>query len=135
MKKILLDTHLALWAITDDEKLPETAREILLTADNEIYYSTASVWEISLKHSLHPDHMPVSAAEFSEFCRRSGYIELPIENRHVFMLDTLQRPETAPRHKDPFDRILIAQAKAEEMLFLTHDSLLPFYHEDCIIPV
>ena len=133
--RILLDTHIALWAITDNEKLSDTARDFLLSYDNEIFYSTASVWELTVKHSIHPDHMPFSGYEFSDYCRRAGYSNLPIKDLHVFALDTLSRPEDAPRHKDPFDRLLIAQAKAEGMLFLTHDSLIPLYNEPFIIQV
>lgn len=133
--RILLDTHIALWAITDDERLSETARRLLLSAENEIYYSTASVWEVQIKHSLHPENMPITGRQFSDFCQRSGYIMLTIRDNHVFALETLSRPKVAPKHKDPFDRILISQAKAEEMMFLTHDSLIPYYNEPFIISV
>ena len=60
---------------------------------------------------------------------------LPVRDNHVFTLETLSRPKNVPKHKDPFDRILIAQAKAEEMVFLTHDSLIPYYNEPFIISV
>ena len=133
--KVLIDTHIILWAITDSEKLPNTARKILLSFDNEIFYSTASTWEVSIKHSLHPDQMPISGKEFSDYCRLAGYKMLPIEDKHISALETLRRVKNAPKHKDPFDRMIIAQAKAEGMLFVTHDSLLPYYNEPFIIPV
>ncbi len=69
----------------------------------------------------------------AEECDKHGYCVLPIENKHVSALATLKRGEDAPAHNDPFDRIMLAQAKAEDMAFVTHDSLIPFYNEDCII--
>lgn len=133
--KVLLDTHIILWALTDDEKLSEKARMIILSDENEIYYSTASIWEVSIKHALHPEHMPLSGTQLSDYCQKANYQMLSIQDDHVYALETLRRAKDAPTHKDPFDRILVAQAKAENMLFLTHDSLIPYYQEDCIISV
>ena len=132
---ILLDTHIALWALTNSTRLSDAARKILLSDDNEIYYSAASVWELTVKHGIHPEHLPFSGTMFARYCREAGYIPLPVEKKHVFALETLRRPDDAPRHKDPFDRILIAQAKAENLFLLTHDALIPYYNEPCIIKV
>lgn len=131
--KILLDTHILLWALTGNAKLPEKVEEIILSKDNDIYYGTASVWEVAIKHSLHSDKMPVSGVDFSEYCQKAGYEMLSISDEHVYALETLSRKENAPKHNDPFDRIMIAQAKREEMYFFTHDALLPFYNEKCIV--
>ena len=68
-------------------------------------------------------------------CEENGYFVLPILNKHVSALETLKRLENAPRHNDPFDKIMIAQAKTEGLMFLTHDSLIPYYNEPFIIPV
>ena len=68
-------------------------------------------------------------------CEENGYIVLPILNKHVSALETLKRHNDAPKHNDPFDRILIAQAKAESLMFLTHDSLIPYYDELFIISI
>lgn len=68
-------------------------------------------------------------------CEENGYLVLPVYNRHVSALETLRRSENAPSHKDPFDRIMVAQAKAENLMFLTHDSLIPYYNEPFIISV
>lgn len=133
--RILPDTHIALWAIANSPRLPDAARKILLSYDNEIYYSAASVWELTIKHSLHPEHLPFSGREFSAFCRAAGYNPLPITDEHIYAVESLRYPEEAPRHKDPFDRLLISQAKAEGMLFLTHDSLISNYNEPFIIKV
>ena len=133
--KALLDTHIILWALTNDSRLPLKVKEIISQCDNEIWYSTASVWEVTVKHMNHPEHMTISGRELSKYCQMAGYRMLPIQDRHVYMLETLQRVEGAPIHKDPFDRIMIAQAKAEGMKFITHDLLLPDYLEECIISV
>ena len=76
-----------------------------------------------------------SGKELSSFCIQAGYEPLDISDRHVFALETLKRSENVKPHNDPFDRIMISQAKAENMLFLTHDTLLPDYNEACIISV
>jgi PIN domain nuclease of toxin-antitoxin system len=93
------------------------------------------VWEIAIKHALHPDNVAFTGKELAGFCKEAGFLPLEVRDRHVFALETLSRPADAPRHNDPFDRMLIAQAKAENMVFLTHDSLIPYYGEQCIMPV
>ena len=133
--KILIDTHIAIWAVLNDIKLSEKAKEILLDNKNEIFYSTASVWEITIKHMLHPDKIRMNGSLLGKGCEDNGYEVLPILNKHVSALETLKRQENAPKHNDPFDRIMVAQAKAEGMMFLTHDSLIPYYMEHFIISV
>lgn len=135
MMKVLIDTHIALWALMDDPKMPKEAEKILMDKNNEIYYSTASVWEVAIKHSIRPDDMIVDGRLFEKGCEDNGYKVLPIFNRHTFVLDSLRRPDDAPKHNDPFDRLLICQSKTEGMKFLTHDSLLFDYDEECIIYV
>ena len=124
--KLLLDTHILLWAMTDDEKLPEKARALIENVENEIYFSIISLWEIQIKHILHPQQME-QAKIVSQYCRESGFKMLSLSERAVDKLPDLKRPDSAPRHKDPFDKILICQAIAEEMIFLTHDSLISDY--------
>ncbi len=75
--KILLDTHILLWAISNDVKLPEKARKLIENDENEIYYSIVSLWEVELKRLAHPDAMPVSAEELAEYCDQSGNADLP----------------------------------------------------------
>lgn len=133
--KILLDTHILLWALTDDEHLPERARDLILDGHNEIYYSILSLWEIELKRLAHPQMMPVSSNVVAAYCDQSGYLQLPLRARHIFALSGLRRTEDAPSHKDPFDRMLICQASAEEMRFLTHDTRIAEYIEPCIMVV
>jgi len=84
---------------------------------------------------LHPDRIRISGSLLAKGCEDNGYIALPVFNKHVSALETLKRLENAPRHNDPFDRIMVAQAKAENLMFLTHDSLIPYYGEPFIISV
>ncbi len=133
--KLLLDTHIALWAFTAPEKLPDKVVAALKSSGNTVYYSMASVWEIAIKHKIRPEEMPVSEEAFVELCVEAGLHQLPIAAEHIYKIKTLVRPEDAPRHNDPFDRLLIAQAKVEGMVFVTHDSLIPYYNEKCVMSV
>lgn len=130
--RILLDTHIALWAVAGTGKLSKEVIQMLETEKNEIYYSVASVWEIAIKHHIKPEQMPMPEEEFVKLCEKTGFDLLPVETRHIFIVKTLVRPADAPRHNDPFDRILLAQAKCENMMLLTHDSLIPYYGEKCV---
>lgn len=132
---ILLDTHIALWAVADSGKLSKEVIELLESAENKVFYSIASVWEVAIKHKIRPEKMPVPEEEFAGLCKKTGFVQLPIKNEHIFLLKTLERTSTAPKHNDPFDRLLLAQAKYEKIKLVTHDSLLPYYSEDCIMYV
>lgn len=130
--RILLDTHIALWAIADSKKLPTGLSPLLAARENVVYYSLASVWEVAIKHAIHPEHMPIPEEEFVDLCEKTGFTQLPITASNIFAAKTLNRPEGAPRHNDPFDRLLIAQAKDEGLSFVTHDAMLPYYGEPCV---
>ena len=132
---LLLDTHILIWALNEDPRLSERARDLILDAANAIYYSTVSIWEVSIKHTAHPDNVEFTGKELADFCHEAGFLPLELKEKHLFSLETMKRTEGAPPHHDPFDRILIAQAKAENMSFLTHDALLLYYEERCILPV
>jgi len=133
--KILLDTHIAIWAVLDSKELSDEARVLILDENNEIYYSAASVWEITIKHMAHPETFLYSGIHLEKGCESNGFLSLPIFNKHAAELETLVRSKDAPPHKDPFDRILLAQAKSEGMKFMTHDSLIPYYNESFLIRV
>lgn len=132
---ILLDTHILLWALSNDDRLPKKARELIENTENRIYYSLISLWEVELKRLAHPDAMPVSAKELSEYCGQSGYQKLSVKEKHIFALASLKRKGSALPHKDPFDRMLICQASVENMVFMTHDSMIPGYDDPCILAV
>ncbi|MCR5266546.1 MAG: type II toxin-antitoxin system VapC family toxin [Cyanobacteria bacterium RUI128] len=112
-------------------KIEPTVLEEINNPDNEIYYSVLSVWEITLKNAKNPTAMPITGAEFVDYCDKSGFIRLPLINNHVKQLPTLKKDE-AISHKDPFDRMLICQAKSEGITFITHDEKLTAYHEQCV---
>lgn len=133
--KVILDTHILLWVLMDDKRLPDKAKEIFNDRYNDIYCSIVSLWEIEIKHSTHPDKMAFGAKEIEQFCKESDVFILPLKKEHIYSLKDLRRTEDAPDHKDPFDRMLICQSKSENAIFLTHDSLLGYYNEKNIITV
>ena len=133
--KLLLDTHIIQWALDDNPKLSDYARDLIMEAKNDIYFSAASVWETTIKYMAKPDKIHISGSRLSDLCRRMGYQMLPITDSHVKALETLTYHNQVQAHNDPFDRIMIAQAKADGLKFVTHDSKIPFYEENCVIVV
>lgn len=125
---VLLDTHVALWAITDSPRLSARAREILTAPRNGIWVSTASLWEIAIKHALGRGSMPVAASEALAYFRQAGYQLLPIEAEHAVAVG-----ELPAHHQDPFDRLLVAQALSEPMRLLTHDAVVASYSDTIIL--
>lgn len=119
---LLLDTHIALWAIANDKKLSPLARELICAPENSVQVSVASLWEIAIKHSLGRGDMPVSAPQALHYFAQSGYRILPVEAAHVCAVSDLP-----PHHQDPFDRLLIAQAQTHPLHLITHDKLLARY--------
>jgi PIN domain nuclease of toxin-antitoxin system len=126
--RLLLDTHIALWAIADSPQLSAHARHLILDPANSIHVSTASVWEIAIKHMLGRGGMPISGTQAAAHFLAAGYIELPVVNAHIAMLETLP-----PHHADPFDRLLVAQALAEPLRLLTHDTTVSQYSDSIIL--
>ena len=124
---LLLDTHVALWAITDSPKLSLKAREIIQSPRANVWVSVASLWEIAIKHRLGRGDMSVSSADAMRYFVESGYQFLAIEPEHVVMIE-----ELANHHQDPFDRILVAQALGEPMRLITHDAQVARYSDTII---
>jgi PIN domain nuclease of toxin-antitoxin system len=118
--KLLIDTHLLLWAAADI--LPHEAVPYFLSKDNELLFSPASIWEVIIKRNLNRPDFRVDIYVLYQGLLDNGYTELVITNRHVLLLAGL--PQI---HKDPFDRILVAQAKAEGAVLLTSDKLVSNY--------
>lgn len=133
--RYLLDSHILIWALFSDEKLPKRVRDIINAPGNEIYYSPASIWEIGLKHMKAPEKMPVSGELLMECSEKAGMISLPIVREHAVAVNRLQRRANEPPHNDPFDRMLLAQAKAENLILITHDHLIDGYGEACVMVV
>ena len=128
---ILLDTHILLWCLYEPDKLPVTARQIITDPDNWICCSSISLWECELKHLKHPEVFSITSEEIYEDCIQSGYIMTDLHFRHIIGLHTIPVPQGLD-HKDPFDKMLISQARTDHMLFLTHDSKIREYNIPCI---
>ena len=126
--RLLLDTHIALWAIADSPALPAEARRLILSPQSEIFLSAASIWEIAIKHGLGRGNMPISGREAAEYFGQAGYVPLEISTQHAVYVETLP-----PHHADPFDRMLVAQALSEPMRLLTHDKQLSAYSDTVIL--
>jgi PIN domain nuclease of toxin-antitoxin system len=125
---VLLDTHIALWAIADSPRLPQTARALILAQTNTIYVSIASIWEIGIKHSLRRGDMPVSGETALHYFRDAGYRILPIEAEHAVAVEALPL-----HHQDPFDRLLVAQALTEPLRLISHDRQVAQYSDTVIL--
>lgn len=124
---LLLDTHVALWAITDSPKLPKKAREMIESPRSSVWISAATIWEIAIKHGLGRGDMPVSSQDALRYFRESGYRFLPVEPEHAAAIE-----ELPGHHADPFDRILVAQALVEPMRLMTRDPMVARYGDTII---
>ena len=121
---LLLDTHVAIWALMDLPRLSRLAREILSDPENTIFISSVSVCEVAIKHSNHPLHMPLSGDEMTQMVEQASMEFLDFTAAHAVKLGSLPL-----HHGDPFDRMLIAQAMVEPLRFLTHDAALTQYSD------
>ncbi len=120
--KILLDTHLLLWAAGQPDLLPAAARRWIDNPANELLFSPASIWEVAIKRGLGRSDFQADPRLLRRGLLDNGYSELPILSDHVVAIDSLP-----PIHKDPFDRLLVAQATAEGIMLLTADSVVAQY--------
>jgi PIN domain nuclease of toxin-antitoxin system len=120
--KLLLDTHLLLWAAAQPDRLPAAARVLLDDPQNAPIFSSASLWEVAIKHGLGRADFRIDARLLRRGLLDNGYDELPITSEHAVALDSLP-----PIHKDPFDRILVAQSMVEGITLLTADPLVAQY--------
>ena len=119
---LLLDTHLLLWAAGEPDRLSAQARDLLLDPSNQLVFSSASLWEIGIKNRLERSDFNVDPRRLWRMLLANGYRELPVSSEHAIALNDLP-----PLHKDPFDRILIAQARVEGLLLLTVDKAVAKY--------
>jgi PIN domain nuclease of toxin-antitoxin system len=129
--RLLLDTHIALWAIADHPNLSAKARRLIDDPENQIVVSTATIWEIAVKHALArggPSDMPISGQAALGYFRDAGFELLDISPAHTVAIETL-----APLHADPFDRMLVAQAMAVPLRLLTHDQRVAAYSDSVIL--
>ena len=124
--KYLLDTHIILWALVNDARLSRKVKEIILDSGNSIYYSTISPWEVEIKHLKDPNFR-LSGEQLIFLCDQNGLLNLSVQNEHIRELKNLNQPQV--QHKDLFDKILLAQARQEGMILITHDSKFRQYSD------
>jgi PIN domain nuclease of toxin-antitoxin system len=120
--KLLLDTQLLLWAAGQPERLSARARTLLKNPRNQLLFSAASLWEVAIKNTLGREDFRVEPRLLRRGLLDNGYTELPVTSQHAVNIDSLP-----PLHKDPFDRLLLAQALTEGITLVTGDSLLARY--------
>lgn len=120
--KLLLDTHVLLWAAGEPKRLSRRARALLNDSDNELLFSVASLWEVAIKRGLGRSDFQVDARLLRRGLLDNGYNELPIVSEHVVATESLPAI-----HEDPFDRVLVAQATVEGVTLLTTDPLVAQY--------
>jgi PIN domain nuclease of toxin-antitoxin system len=124
--RVLLDTHIVLWWLAGDRRLPKGVDQIISDSENEIYVSAASIWEVAIKASL--GRIEADVREIEASVEPSGFLQLPITGKHAAQISKL------PRHQDdPFDRMLVAQSPVEPMRLLTHDQMLAEYGQIVIV--
>jgi PIN domain nuclease of toxin-antitoxin system len=117
--RVLLDTHMVLWALTDSPRLSAQARAVLADADNECWVSSASVWEIAIKIMLGKYELGQPLAGLSEAIEAAGFRTLDVTVRHAAAIERVEVP-----HADPFDRLLLSQCEVETLRLLTADKVL-----------
>ena len=125
--RLLLDTHIALWAVTASPLLPRQAEMAILAAD-EVFVSVASLWEVAIKHALGRGDMPVSSSQAMRAFIDAGYRLLDIKPAHAVRVETLP-----PLHRNPFDRLLVAQALEEPLTLVTADLVLGGYSPAIVV--
>ncbi len=132
---ILLDTHIAIWAISDDKRLSKIARELLLDPGNNLYYSAVSVLEVDMKSKSRSNNLDFSSEDFVNYCHSAGYIHSPLKGEHITAANHLIWNDSSAEHRDPFDRILLAQAITDNMHLMTCDPKIPLFKTNCVISV
>ena len=120
--KLLLDTHLLLWAAGEPKKLSAKARRLIADTDNELMFSAASIWEVAIKRALGRADFQVDTRLFRRGLIDNGYVELPVFSAHAVAVEAL-----LPIHKDQFDRLLVAQSLIEGIVLLTTDATVAQY--------
>lgn len=129
--RVLLDTHYLIWSLYDSSRLPEELISILEDENVWVEYSVISLWESEIKHLKHPDQFVFTASDILYDAQNAGFHMIDLDPTHIFTLGGL-KDQSDSNHKDPVDRMLIAQAKAENMLMVTHDKRLLVYDEPCV---
>jgi PIN domain nuclease of toxin-antitoxin system len=120
--RLLLDTQLAVWWLIRGERVPETARKLVTSSEEPVYVSRASLWEMAIKISI--GKLDLDLPRFITQAEATGFLWLDLENEHILAVSRLPRFED---HRDPFDRLLVAQSLTEPLVLLTVDATLARY--------
>ena len=120
--QLLLDTHAFLWAIGDDPRLGSQSRDLITTQADRVLLSHVSIWEIAIKHALARSDMPISAAQAIQWSQECGFAFLPVDLPHLLTLEQLPQ-----HHRDPFDRLLLAQSLCESLTLVSADAAFLAY--------
>ena len=113
----VLDTHIVIWLANDPNRINDSVKDILQDIDLDIYFSAVNLWEIVIKNQLNKSDFRIDAAELYQNLLDHDFVELPVLSKHTVSLENLPM-----HHKDPFDRLLIAQAASESFALITHDA-------------
>lgn len=119
---VLLDTHLLLWAAAGSDRLPDAARRLIEDRSNLLLFSAASLWEIAIKSGLGREDFQIDVRLLYRSLLDAGYVELPVTGSHAAAITSLP-----PIHRDPFDRILVAQALTDHLRLVTSDETVARY--------
>lgn len=123
--KLLLDTHVLIWALEGSYRLPMDIRDMIADENNEVYVSVISLWEIAIKHKKSPNDLPFTAEQIRNYSQRAGYIFLSLSVDNIMKYESLD----LSMHKDPFDQILVSQSASNNMKLITHDEKIKSYGE------
>ncbi len=129
--RVLLDTHVLLWALIDADRLPAELRAALADRSHHVMFSAVNIWEVAIKKALREADFDFSPSDVAEAARAAGFAELPVSAEHAARVFALE-----PLHSDPFDRLLIAQALCEPARLLTADRAVSRYNApiDLMVP-
>jgi len=124
--RLLLDTHVLVWCLSGDRKLPPATADLIRNPETEVYFSAASIWEVAIKSAL--GKMRADASAMLKNLVDEGFRELPVMARHTVATVTLPM-----HHRDPFDRLLVAQSRLESLRLLTDDRIMVLYGEPVVL--
>ena len=124
----LIDTHIAIFAMSNHNELTKDFISELVNLNNKVFVSMASIWEVAIKSTKHPDKIPVNEIQFIKYCEKMEFDFLPIKTRHIINVRNLKLKNEGIIHKDPFDKLLLSQSISENLTFCTRDTLLLNYN-------
>ena len=123
----LIDTHIAIFAMANQNELAKKFTNELANLNNRVFVSIASIWEVVIKSNKHPDKIPINEKQFIRYCEEMEFEFLPIKIKHITNIRNLKLKNKNIIHKDPFDRLLISQSQSENLIFCTRDTVLLNY--------